>query len=37
MSEKGIQADPEKIDKVKKCPTPKNAEEVREFTSFAGY
>ena len=37
VSEKGIRADPEKIDKVKNWPTPKNAEEVRKFTSFAGY
>lgn len=37
VSEKGTRADPEKIDKVKNWPTPKNAEEVRKFTSFAGY
>ena len=37
VSEKGIRADPEKIDKVKNWPTPTNAEEVRKFTSFAGY
>lgn len=37
VSEQGIRADPEKIDKVKNWPTPKNAEEVRKFTSFAGY
>ena len=37
VSQKGIWADPEKTDKVKNWPTPKNAEEVRKFTSFAGY
>lgn len=37
VSEQGVQADPEKIDKIKNWPTPNNAEEVRKFTSFAGY
>ncbi|MCG7878261.1 MAG: DDE-type integrase/transposase/recombinase [Candidatus Thiodiazotropha taylori] len=37
VSENGVQADPEKIEKIKNWPTPKNAEEVRQFTSFAGY
>ena len=37
VSESGIEADPEKLDKVVNWPTPQNAEEVRQFTSFAGY
>ena len=37
VSESGIEADPEKIDKVVNWPTPQNAEEVRQFSSFAGY
>ena len=37
VSEKGVEADPEKIEKIRNWPTPKNAEEVRQFTSFAGY
>ena len=37
VSERGVQADPEKIDKIRNWPNPKNAEEVRKFTSFAGY
>lgn len=37
VSENGVEADPEKIEKVVNWPTPKNAEEVRQFTSFAGY
>ena len=36
-SEHGVEADPEKIEKVVSWPRPKNAEEVRQFTSFAGY
>lgn len=36
VSESGIEADPEKLDKVVNWPTPQNAEEVRQFTSFAG-
>lgn len=37
VSENGVEADPDKIEKVKNWPTPQNAEEVRQFTSFAGY
>ncbi|MCG8035390.1 MAG: DDE-type integrase/transposase/recombinase [Candidatus Thiodiazotropha taylori] len=37
VSESGVEADPEKIDKVVNWPVPSNAEEVRKFTSFAGY
>ena len=37
VSENGVEADPEKIEKIRNWPTPKNAEEVRQFTSFAGY
>ncbi len=37
LSEDGIQADPEKIDKIKDWPTPQNPEEVRKFLGFAGY
>ena len=37
VSERGVQADPEKIDKIRNWPNPKNAVEVRKFTSFAGY
>lgn len=37
VSENGVEADPEKIEKVVNWPKPKNPEEVRQFTSFAGY
>ena len=37
VSENGVEADPDKIDKVINWPVPQNAEEVRQFTSFAGY
>jgi hypothetical protein len=37
VSEEGIQADPDKIDKVKNWPTPKNPGEVRPFLGFVGY
>lgn len=37
VSENGVEADPEKIDKIVNWPTPKNANEIRQFTSFAGY
>ena len=37
VSENGVEADPEKIDRVINWPKPKNGEEVRQFTSFAGY
>ena len=33
VSEKGLDADPENIEKIRNWPTPKNAEEVRQFTS----
>ena len=37
MSENRVEPDPEKLEKVANWPIPKNAEEVRQFTSFAGY
>ena len=37
VSEKGIETDPEKIEKVKNWPTPANADELRSFLAFAGY
>ncbi|MCG8048820.1 MAG: DDE-type integrase/transposase/recombinase, partial [Candidatus Thiodiazotropha taylori] len=37
VSENGVEADPEKLEKVQNWPIPKNADEVRQFTSFAGY
>jgi hypothetical protein len=37
VSEEGIQEDPDKIDKVKNWPTPKNPDEVRSFLGFVGY
>ena len=37
MSESGVEVDPEKVEKVINCPTPKNGNEVRQFTAFAGY
>ena len=37
VSENGVEADPEKIDRVINWPKPKNGEEVRQFTSFTGY
>ncbi len=37
VSEKGIEADPGKVEKVVNWPTPQNAEEVRQFVGFAGY
>ena len=37
VSENGVEPDPEKLEKVANWPIPKNAEEVRQFTSFAGY
>ena len=37
VSENGAEPDPEKLDKVKNWSKPKNAEEIRQFTSFAGY
>ena len=35
--ENSVEPDPEKLDKVKNWPKPKNAEEIHQFTSFAGY
>ena len=37
VSADGIETDPEKIDKIKKWPTPSNADELRSFLAFAGY
>lgn len=37
LSEEGVQADPYKVDKVRKWPPPRNKEEVRSFLSFLGY
>ena len=37
VSADGIEADPDKIDKIKQWPTPKTPEEVRRFLGFAGY
>ena len=37
VSSKGIEADPEKCEKVRNWPTPKTPEEVRQFLGFAGY
>jgi transposase InsO family protein len=37
VSENGVEADPEKIDKVVNWPTPTTPEEVRKFLGFAGY
>ena len=37
VSEQGIEADPEKVDKIKHWPTPTNPEQVRQFLGFAGY
>ncbi|XP_061184384.1 uncharacterized protein LOC133192385 [Saccostrea echinata] len=37
VSDKGIQCDPSKIDKVKKWPVPSNVTEVRSFLGLAGY
>ena len=36
VSENGVKTDPEMLKKFRICP-PQNAEEVRQFTSFAGY
>ena len=35
--ENGVEACPEKLEKVRSWPTPKNSDEVRQFTTFAGY
>lgn len=37
VSEKGIEADPEKTEKVLNWPKPKSPEEVRKFIGFIGY
>ena len=37
VSENGVEACPEKLEKVRNWPTPKNGEQVRQFTAFAGY
>lgn len=37
VSEKGIEADPDKIEKVRSWPTPSTPEQVRQFLGFAGY
>ena len=37
VSEEGVQADPDKVDKLRKWPTPKYPEEVRSFLGFVGY
>ena len=37
VSDDGIATDPEKVESVKKWPTPKNVHEVRQFLGLAGY
>lgn len=37
VSASGIEADPDKIEKISQWPTPKNPKEVRQFLGFAGY
>ena len=37
VSEQGIEANPENVDKIKNWPTPTNPEQVRQFLGFAGY
>jgi hypothetical protein len=37
ISADGIETDPDKTDKVKNWPRPTNVDDVRKFTSFAGY
>lgn len=37
VSEKGIEADDDKVDKVKNWPRPTSKEEVRQFLGFVGY
>jgi len=37
VSADGIEADPEKVDKIRHWPTPTSPEEVRKFLGFAGY
>ena len=37
MSERGVEVDPEEVEKIINWPTPKNSDEVRQFTAFVGY
>ena len=37
VSGEGIETDPDKIEKVKNWPTPKNSDELRSFLAFASY
>ena len=37
VGEHGIETDPDKIDKVRNYPTPKNPDELRSFLAFCGY
>ena len=37
VSEKGVEADPEKVDKIVNWPKPSNTDEVRQILGFAGY
>lgn len=37
VSSKGIETDPDKIEKVRNWPRPSNADELRSFVAFAGY
>ena len=37
VSRKGLQPDPEKVSSVREYPVPKDAKELRSFTSLAGY
>ena len=37
VSENGVEADPEKLEKIRNWPIPKTSEEIHKFTSFAGY
>ena len=37
VSERGVETDPDKIERVKNWPTPTNPDELRSFLAFAGY
>ena len=37
VSDCGVETDPDKKEKVKNWPVPKNADELRSFIAFAGY
>ena len=37
MSERSVEVHPEKVEKIINWPTPKNGDEVRQFTALAGY